>query len=118
MNDMPFLRNASDRLIIDHADRILGPTGLLILLNGTQLAAPLLESSVCTQWNVLTLEHFFVTALVERLSDNETLAERNVNIELHCQPDLPEGEFDTIVFPTNSRSSSLLVTFCRQQQID
>ena len=99
-------RGAAERLILDHSDRILPGDALLVLLKGTGLASHLTQRHPDVCWKIFTFEHLFLTSLIESLSDAEQAGAHD--IELFCLPDLPDGEFDTVVLPTDSRASSEL----------
>ncbi|MEO2017679.1 MAG: methyltransferase [Fuerstiella sp.] len=101
-------RGASERLILDHSDQILSGDALLVLLKGTALATYLTQRCPNICWKVFTFEHLFLTSLVDSLSEVEAVGDHDPDIELFCMPDLPDGEFDTVVLPTDSRASSEL----------
>jgi 16S rRNA (guanine1207-N2)-methyltransferase len=106
-------RGIADRLILDQCDRISAGNALLVLMTGTALAKHLTTRRPDVRWNIFTCEHFYLTAIINALSDD---ADDNVDrepsvqgeIELFCTPDPPDGEFDTIVFPTDFKGSSEL----------
>lgn len=97
------LRNAADRLILENAKQILPSNVLLILTKGTRLAPELVQQHPQLQWNIFTFEHFLLTSVVQALSESH-----NADAELFCMPDLPDAQFDTVILPTDSRSSSEL----------
>jgi len=99
-------RGAAERLILEHSDRILSGDALLVLLRGTGLASYLTQRHPDVCWKIFTFEHLFLTSLIESLSDTEQSGAHD--IELFCLPDLPDGEFDTALLPTDSRASSEL----------
>lgn len=101
------LRNVSDRLILAQSGDVLPGKALLILVNGTALAARLTAARKDVQWNVFTFEHFYLQALMESLSEAEENGSE-ADIELFCHPDLPEDQYDTIVMPTDSRGTAEL----------
>ena len=101
------LRNASDRVLLNFADRILGPSVLLIMQSGTRLAPALISACTNVSWDIFTFEHFLLTSLLDQMADYEEELP-DAEVELHCAPNLPEGEFDTIVIPTLSRSAAEL----------
>lgn len=99
-------RSVSDRLILDRVDEILPGKCLLLLISGTALAKHLVKERPDVSWQIHTFEHFYVTAVVNALSDDvETEA---ADIELFCTPDLPNDSFDNVLVATDSRGSSEL----------
>ncbi len=115
--DPPRLRNASDRVILHSVDRILGPSVLLILQNGTRLATELIRSHSDVSWDVFTLEHFLLTSLLDQVQQNED-GLPNAEVELHCAPDLPTDEWDTIVVPTTAGGAAELTRDLLQDAAD
>jgi 16S rRNA G1207 methylase RsmC len=101
------LRNPSDRVLLDFADRILGPSVLLVMQSGTRLAPALITACTNVSWDIFTFEHFLLTSLLNQMADTEKELP-DAEVELHCAPNLPEGEFDSIVIPTLSRSAAEL----------
>ncbi|MDG2130285.1 MAG: methyltransferase [Fuerstiella sp.] len=101
-------RGAADRLILEHSDQILRGDALLVLLKGTGLATHLTERHSGVHWKIFTFEHLFLTSLVDSLSETDTTDDNAADIELFCTPDLPQGAFDTVLLPTDSRASSEL----------
>ena len=106
-------RGIADRLILEQVDQILPGNALLVLTTGTALAKHLTQQKPDVRWDIFTCEHFYMTAIVNALSEDED-ADEDVNqaagaeFQLHCMPDLPAGEFDTVVFPTDFKGSSEL----------
>ena len=78
------------------------------MLKGTALAKHLTQRCPNVRWKIFTFEHLFLTSLVDSLSEVEAVGNQGADIELFCMPDLPEGAFDTVVLPTDSRASSEL----------
>ncbi|HIE97946.1 MAG TPA: hypothetical protein EYG03_19505 [Planctomycetes bacterium] len=101
-------RGAAERLILEHSDQILPGDALLVLLKGTALAKHLTQRCLNVRWKIFTFEHLFLTSLVDSLSELEAVGDDDAEIELFCMPDLPDGTFDTVVLPTDSRASSEL----------
>jgi predicted RNA methylase len=101
-------RGAAERLTLEHSDKILAGDALLVLLKGTALATHLIDRHPNVSWKIFTFEHLFLTSLVDSLSEAEPTADHVADIELFCLPDLPNGPFDTVVLPTDSRASSEL----------
>lgn len=101
------LRNVSDRLLLQQADDILPGKALLILVNGTALAPRITRAREEVEWKIFTFEHFYLQALTESLSESAD-AGSEAEIDLYCNPDLPEDEYDTIVMPTDSRGTAEL----------
>lgn len=100
-------RGVADRLILAQADKILPGNVLMILTTGTALGKHLIRERPEVIWKIFTCEHFYLTAIVNALSDDDDVA-ADSDVELFCTPDLPPGEFDTVVFPTDSKSSAEL----------
>lgn len=111
-------RGAADRLILEQTDQILPGDGLLLLITGTALAKHLTQRRPDVNWNIFTCEHFYMTAIVAALDEVDAAAPASDagspdagspgTIELFCMPDLPEAQYDTVVFPTDARGSSEL----------
>lgn len=101
-------RGIADRLILAQTDHILPGRALLMLISGTALAKHLTQAVPSIDWNIFTCEHFYMNAVIDALSDEENGNATGGQIELFCTPDPPEGIFDTIIFPTDSKSSSEL----------
>ena len=99
-------RGTSDRLILDQVEQILPGKALLILVTGTALAKHLTRLRSEVSWNIFTCEHFYMTAIVNALSEDDEANSNYTEIELFCTPDPPEDDYDTIVFPTDSKGSS------------
>lgn len=93
------LRNAADRAILACADRILGPSVLLVLQSGTRLVSELISIHPQMSWDIFTFEHFLLTSAIEQIEKDERDLS-SAAIELHCAPDLPDGSFDTVIIPT------------------
>ncbi|MEQ9407005.1 MAG: methyltransferase [Fuerstiella sp.] len=98
----------ADRLILSQSDQILGGDALMVLVTGTALAKHLTQARPDVHWKIFTCEHFYLTAVVNALSEGNEDAADGADVELYCTPDLPAGSFDTVVFPTDSRGSSEL----------
>ncbi|MCP4782498.1 MAG: methyltransferase [Fuerstiella sp.] len=101
-------RGAAERLILEHSDQILPRNALLVLLKGTAVATHLTQRCPNVGWKIFTFEHLFLTSLVDSLSEVDAVGDHDADIELFCMPDLPDGEFDTVILPTDSRASSEL----------
>lgn len=101
-------RGIADRLILDQVDQILPGNALLVLVTGTALAKHLTTLRPEIHWDIFTCEHFYLTAVVNALSEVDDEAALQTEIELHCMPDIPPGEFETVIFPTDARGSSEL----------
>lgn len=99
------LRNTSDRLILEQASEILPGKALLILVNGSALARRITMAREEVQWKIFTFEHFYLQALTESLSEAADEG-CEAEIDLYCNPDLPEDEYDSIVMPTDSRGTA------------
>lgn len=97
-------RGPADRLILSQTDQILPGRALLVMLNGSALAKHLTNARPDVDWTVFAFEHFYLTAAVHALSEQNS----DTPVELFCNPDLPEGEYDTIIVSTDARSSSEL----------
>lgn len=101
------LKSATDRVLLDFADRVLGPSALLVLQSGTRLAPELISACPGLSWDIFTFEHFLLTSVIEQIEQDERdLTE--TSLELHCAPTLPAGPFDTVVIPTLSRGAAEL----------
>ena len=99
-------RGTSDKLILDQVEQILPGKALLILVTGTALAKHLTRLRSEVSWNIFTCEHFYMTAIVNALSEDDEANSNFTEIELFCTPDPPVDEYDTIIFPTDSKGSS------------
>lgn len=99
-------RGIADRLILEQVDEILPGNALLVLLNSTALARHLTNQCPRINWTIFTFEHFYLSATVNALSEEDETVDSETSIELFCNPDLPPGEFDTIIIPTDAKSSS------------
>ena len=101
-------RAIADRLILEQVHQILPGRALLVLLNSTALAKHLTNQRPEIDWKIFTFEHFYLTATVNALSEDDENANPDTRIELFCNPDLPDGEYDTIIMATDAKSSSEL----------
>ncbi|MEZ6122876.1 MAG: methyltransferase [Planctomycetaceae bacterium] len=101
-------RGIADRLLLDHSDSIRPGRALLVLVTGTALARHLALRRPEVEWSVFTPEHFYLTAVVNALSELPEGHPDHPQIQLFCTPDLPEGTWDTVVFPTDSKGSAEL----------
>ena len=101
------LRNVSNRLLLEQADEILPGKALLVLVNGTALARRITEAREEVQWKIHTFEHFYLQSLTESLSEAADEGSE-AQIDLYCNPDLPESEYDSILMPTDSRGTAEL----------
>lgn len=101
-------RSISDRLILAQVDQILPGNALLMLVTGTSLAKHLTQLRPEVHWDIFTCEHFYLSAVVNALSEVDDEEAARTEIELHCMPDIPAGEFDTVIYPTDSKGSSEL----------
>lgn len=100
-------RNVSDRLLLEQAGEVLPGKALLILVNGSALARRITTAREEVQWKIFTFEHFYLQALTEALSEAADEGSE-AEIDLYCNPDLPEDEYDSIVMPTDSRGTAEL----------
>lgn len=100
------LRGVADKLLLTQAAEIVPGAALLILTSGTALARHIIAARPDVAWNVFTLEHFYLTALVNALEDDDGTAD--AEIDLFCNPDPPAGIFQTILIPTDSKGSAEL----------
>ena len=101
-------RGIADRLILEQAEHILPGNALLLQITGTALSRHLTQLRPDVRWDIFTCEHFYLTAIVNALSDVEGDETTGAEIELYCMPDIPSGEFDTVIFPTDAKGSSEL----------
>lgn len=99
-------RSAADRLLLDRAGDILPGKALLLLVSGTAVARHLVRARPDVTWSIHTFEHFYVSATVKAIEEDEELAD--VDLQLFCTPDLPEGPFETVVMAADSRGSAEL----------
>ena len=111
------LRNACDRVILEFADCILGPEVLLILQSGTRLAPALIRSHPDVTWDIFTLEHFLLVSVLDEFRRTRTDLP-DVSPEFHCNPDLPDRRFDTVILPTLSRGAAELTRDLLQNAAD
>lgn len=99
------LKSVSDRLLAGLSSELNGPRVLVLLMHGTTLASALRESRPDLKFTFFTTEHFFYRTLQAFHAD--AMITPNI-VNFVCQPDLPEQEFDEIVFSTLSGDSSEL----------
>ena len=99
-----FPRGPADRLILSQTDQILPGRALLVMLNGSALAKHLTNARPDVDWTLFTFEHFYLTAAVHALSEQNS----DAPVELTCHPDLPDGQYDTVLLATDARASSEL----------
>ncbi len=103
------LKSWTDRLIADCAAELRGPKVLVILTHGTTLASALREVRPDLSFTFFTPEHFFFRTLQQYHGDDSKGGSKAVNPQapqLVCAADLPEGEFDDVMFATSSGDSS------------
>ena len=113
-DSQPRLRNASDRVVLESVDGILGPSVLLVLQNGTRLASELMKSAPEFRWEIFTFEHFLLTSLIDQMEEQGGDSP-DITAELHCAPDLPDSTFDTIILPTRAGGAAELTRDLLQQ---
>lgn len=101
------LRNVSDRLLLEQVNEVLPGKALLILVNGSALARRITTAKEEVQWKIFTFEHFYLQALTAALSEAADEGSE-ADIDLYCNPDLPEDKYDSIVMPTDSRGTAEL----------
>lgn len=93
-------------------------------MHGTTLASALRESRPDLQYTFFTTEHFFFRTLqafhtspddaqksaaaVRNTEDHALISTSSGDVTIICGPDLPEQEFDDIIFPTLAGDSSEL----------
>ena len=111
------LRNSSDRVMQSAVKQILGPSVLLIVSNGTRLVSELLACRPEVRWDIFTLEHFLLTSLCDQL-ESESAEQLAASIQLHCNPDLPPGLFDTVLLPTSAGGAAELTRDLLQQAVN
>lgn len=99
------LKSVSDRLLAELSTELRGPRVLVLLMHGTTLASALRESRPDLNFTFFTTEHFFFRTL-QAFHPDAVLKPDRVNFV--CQADLPEQEFDEVIFPTLSGDSSEL----------
>lgn len=97
-------RGPADRLVLAQADEILPGKALLVMLNGSALARHLTNARPDVAWSVFTFEHFYLTAAVHALSEENS----DTPVALSCHPDLPDEQYDTVLLATDARASSEL----------
>ncbi|MBL8818909.1 MAG: methyltransferase [Planctomyces sp.] len=116
------LKSTADRLLLNEAKEIQGNDILAILLYGTTLASGLKESLPDRRFTFYTPEYFFLETLQEfhqectcpdESSDSQPIvvwttpdSENDPSIRIMCAPDLPDRQYDAVVFTTNPVSSS------------
>lgn len=99
------LKFVSDRLLAELSSQLQGPNVLVILMHGTTLASALRELRPDLKFTFFTTEHFFYRTLQAFHADT-IIASDTINIV--CAADLPEQEFDEVIFPTLAGDSSEL----------
>jgi len=99
------LKFVSDRLLAELSSQLQGPNVLVILMHGTTLASALRELRPDLKFTFFTTEHFFYRTLQAFHADTILSSD---TISIVCAADLPEQEFDEIVFPTLAGDSSEL----------
>ena len=99
------LKSVSDRLLTELSGELKGPNVLVLLMHGTTLASALRESRPDLKFTFFTTEHFFFRTLQAFHADALVTPDA---VSIVCAADLPEQEFDEIVFPTLSGDSSEL----------
>ena len=99
------LKSVSDRLLTELSGELKGPNVLVLLMHGTTLASALRESRPDLKFTFFTTEHFFFRTLQAFHADALVTPDA---VSIVCAADLPEQEFDEVVFPTLSGDSSEL----------
>jgi len=99
------LKFVSDRLLAELSSQLRGPDVLVILMHGTTLASALRELRPDLKFTFFTTEHFFYRTLQAFHADAMVKSD---TINIVCAADLPEQEFDEVVFPTLAGDSSEL----------
>ena len=99
------LKFVSDRLLAELSSQLCGPNVLVILMHGTTLASALRELRPDLKFTFFTTEHFFYRTLQAFHADTLITSD---TIDIICAADLPEREFDEVVFPTLAGDSSEL----------
>jgi 16S rRNA G1207 methylase RsmC len=99
------LKFVSDRLLAELSSQLRGPNVLVILMHGTTLASALREMRPDLKFTFFTTEHFFYRTLQAFHADAMVTSDK---ISIVCAADLPDQEFDEIVFPTLAGDSSEL----------
>lgn len=99
------LKFVSDRLLAELSSQLRGPNVLVILMHGTTLASALRELRPDLNFTFFTTEHFFYRTLQAFHADSIVSSDK---IKIVCAADLPEEEFDEVVFPTLAGDSSEL----------
>lgn len=116
------LKSTADRLLLNAAVDIQGNDILAVLLYGTTLASGLKAALPERRFTFYTPEYFFLETLQQyheectcpdESSDSQPIvvwttpdSESDPSIRIMCAPDLPERQFDAVVFATNPVSSS------------
>ncbi len=101
------LKSFSDRLVADYASDLKGPDVLVLLMHGTTLASALRKARPELNFTFYTPEHFFYRTLQKFHGESANSSVENTgSITLACSADLPEGEFQEVIFPTFSGDSS------------
>ncbi|MBL8810288.1 MAG: methyltransferase [Planctomycetaceae bacterium] len=103
------LKSWTDRLIADCAQDLRGPNVLVILAHGTTLASALREVRPDLSFTFFTPEHFFFRTLQQYHGEESHGGSKTPETnppKLICAADLPEGEFDDVMFATSSGDSS------------
>jgi 16S rRNA G1207 methylase RsmC len=99
------LKSVADRLLAELSSDLNGPRVLVLLMHGTTLASALRELRPELKFTFFTTEHFFFRTLQAFHADTMVTPDL---VSFVCQADLPQQEFDEIVFPTFSGDSSEL----------
>ena len=99
------LKLVSDRLLAELSAELRGPNVLVLLMHGTTLASALRESRPDLRFTFFTTEHFFYRTLQAFHADVMVTPDA---VRIVCAADLPEQEFDEVIFPTLSGDSSEL----------
>ena len=99
------LKFISDRLLAELSAELRGPNVLVLLMHGTTLASALRESRPDLKFTFFTSEHFFYRTLQAFHADVMVTPDA---VRIICAADLPEQEFDEVIFPTLSGDSAEL----------
>jgi 16S rRNA G1207 methylase RsmC len=99
------LKFVSDRLLAELSSQLRGPNVLVILMHGTTLASALRELQPDLKFTFFTTEHFFYRTLQAFHADAMVTSD---TINIVCAADLPDQEFDEVIFPTLAGDSSEL----------
>lgn len=101
------LKSFSDRLVADYSADLKGPDVLVLLMHGTTLASALRKARPDLNFTFYTPEHFFFRTLQKFHGEiAEDAVHGQGRITIVCSADLPDGEFQEVVFPTFSGDSS------------